>query len=106
MNFFPSQAFPHLPRDVLQSFTNEQLQNLNIEQIQMIPENFFNSFNRNQIAIINRARYPFKSTGLFQDISLELLFFCINSIIDLEELIDINQKFPNRHPWNHSGRTR
>lgn len=64
INFFPSQAFAHLPRDVFQSFTNEQLQHLNIEQIKMIPDNLFNSLNKNQVAIINRMRYPFKSTGL------------------------------------------
>lgn len=77
MNFFPTQAFARLPRDVFQSFSNEQFENFNVEQMKMIPDNLFNSFNKKQITIINQIRYPFKSTGLFSIACLANLCSCV-----------------------------
>lgn len=63
INFFPLKAFTYLPKEIFTSFTNNQFENFNIEQIQAIPNRLFNSLNSKQNAIMNQIRYPFKSTG-------------------------------------------
>lgn len=64
INFIPQQAFSRLSPTVLKSFTNDQLKNLNIEQIQTIPNSLFNSLGKQQIAILNQILNPFKTSGL------------------------------------------
>ena len=70
MNFFPSQGLARLPSDVFKSFSNDQIQNLNIEQIKSIPNHLLSSLSNKQMSTINQILYPFKASGLFLFIDL------------------------------------
>ncbi|CAF2351851.1 unnamed protein product [Rotaria sp. Silwood2] len=65
LNFFPKQALSSLPKEIFKSFTNDQLQNLNIEQIKSIPTGLLSALSGKQMSILNQILYPFKTSGDF-----------------------------------------
>ncbi|CAF1155325.1 unnamed protein product, partial [Didymodactylos carnosus] len=63
MNFLPVEAIKKLPKDVMQQFTAEQLDGLNIEQIKAIPSTVFSVLGASQQNILNKILYPFITSG-------------------------------------------
>ena len=62
-NFFPKDAISRLPADVFKSFTSNQLQNLNINQIQTIPNSLLTSLGGDKLTLLKNILFPFKTSG-------------------------------------------